>query len=77
MDIWVIVIGTIIILLMLWGLMRSTRQDLLSPEEVLHEVEIYRSYGRYKDAAKVLQRGLERFPKDPLLTRKLEEIEQY
>ncbi|MDF1780803.1 MAG: tetratricopeptide repeat protein [Alcanivoracaceae bacterium] len=77
MEIWVIVLGTVIILLMLWGLMRGTRQELLSPEEVLQEVEIYRSYGRYKDAIKVLQRGLERYPKDPMLLRTLEEIEQY
>lgn len=74
MEIWVIVTGTLILLLMLWGLMQLTQRDLQSPDEVLEEVEIYRAYGRYKDAVQVLEKGLARFPENHALRVKLDEI---
>ena len=76
MEIWVIVTGTAVLLLMLWGLVRLTQRDMQSPDEVLEEAEIYRSYGRLKEAALVLKRGLARFPHSQALKDKLAEFEQ-
>lgn len=76
MEIWVIVTGTVVLLLMLWGLTQVTRRDLQSPDEVLEEVEIYRAYGRHKDAEQVLQKGVAKFPDNQSLRLKLDEIRQ-
>ena len=74
MEIWVIVTGTAILLLMVWGLMQVTNREQLSPEEVLQEVEIYISYGRKADAIQTLERGVARFPDHASLKQKLEEV---
>lgn len=74
MEIWVIMTGTAVLLLMVWGLMQVTNREQLSPEEVLQEAEIYTAYGRKADAIQALERGVARFPDHISLRKKLEEI---
>lgn len=76
MEIWVIVTGTLVLLLMLWGLMQTNQREMQSPDEVLEEVEIYQAYGRYREARAVLETAITRFPDNQVLKMKLDEISQ-
>jgi|GEM_PF-4707635 len=76
MEIWVIVTGTLVLVLMLWGLMRTNQREMQSPDEVLEEVEIYQAYGRYREARTVLETAITRFPDNPALKMKLDEISE-
>ena len=76
MEIWVIVTGTLVLLLMLWGLMQTNQREMQSPDEVLEEVEIYQAYGRCREARAVLETAITRFPDNQVLKMKLDEISQ-
>lgn len=76
MEIWVIITATLVLLIMLWGLMRATQEDPSSPDEILQEAEIYRAYGRDKDALELVQNALEAHPQHPQLQRLREELQK-
>ena len=76
MEIWVIITATLVLLIMLWGLMRATQEDPSSPDEILQEAEIYRAYGRDKDALELVQNALEAHPQHPQLLRLREELQK-
>lgn len=76
MEIWVIITATLVLLIMLWGLMRATQDDPSSPDEVVQEAEIYRAYGRDKDALALIHSALEQHPQHPQLLRLREELQK-